>query len=440
MSSQKILFHALRYRLRDLPFNLTTNEKGIVISVDPSRNVTWKGKKFSFSNFPSLTACGADIQNDDLVAPTTLTVSKWKKFLDEIENFADLVARENLQDTKIWGSYPKPHATGFKEGTLPQSTTYLKEVYADKFIVPEKKGFVIDLRRSFRDYLISVDDEAKSFLDAASQIGSLGLGYNDPEKRGLVTHEENFEWAPKVFESEVYNAYIQLLRKLSGMPNVYFFNSGAEANEAAIQLCVRKNPKRKRILAFNGSFHGRTMLTIHLTHSPAKRLPFETYPEIVKFAPYPENKNPSENIDVSKDWILLWSNVKSPNFVKKIEETSSHADTLLKSEIESLLFVKDALEKQEFLATIIEPRQCEGGDRFASPHARGSRQTLRRTSPRSTAAPSSPGAAAPDPRPPPATRAPGPPSASAPARRSAPRTHRSPPGSAGAHPAGCAAA
>lgn len=367
MFSPKILFHSLRYRLRDMPFEVKHLESSVEITVDVARSPQYKQKAFSFKAFENrFKKFNVDLSDLKITVPNSFESAYYKAFLKEVENVVDLVARENIQDSTLWGTFPEAHSTGFKEGTLPESVQYLNEVYADKFIVPEKKSFVIDLRRSQRTHLISADKEPKSFFDAAAQIGSLALGYNDPEKRGIVTHAENYEWAPDVFKSEIHQAYSALLKRLTGMPYVYFFNSGAEANEASLQLCVRKYPKRKRILAFVGSFHGRSLLTIHLTHSPAKRTPFEIYPEIVNFAPYPENKKPQEKIVGDSNWLQLWSEPKNPQFVAQTDEALQKADPLLKTEIESLLYIKDAFEKEEYLAAVVEPRQCEGGDRFAT--------------------------------------------------------------------------
>lgn len=367
MNSLKVLFHSLRYRLRDLPFNLNYSDSEISILVDESRSPRFKEKSFSFLMFQkNLAPFAINITDKQITIPKEFEVKKFRQLLTQFETIADLCAKENLHDDQIWGRFPTPHSTGFKEGTLPESTALLNEVYADKYIVPEKKAFVIDLRRSHRTHLISIDKNPKSFFDAAAQIGSLALGYNDPEKRGIITHAENYEWCPDVFKSETYRGYSNLLKKLSGMPHVYFFNSGAEANEAALQICIRAYPKRKRILAFNGSFHGRSLLTIHLTHSPAKRTPFEIYPELVNFAPFPENKKPSETIKGNNDWITLWGSAKASDFSSRLEKLKSGSDPLMSEEINSLLYIKAAFEKEEYLATMIEPRQCEGGDRFAT--------------------------------------------------------------------------
>ena len=74
---------------------------------------------------------------------------------------------------------------------------------------------------------------------------------------------------------------------MPGLPHVTFVASGAEANEKAFALCrhYSKKPGASKILAFDGSFHGRAMLSIHATHSPAKRAPFELPGYEATFAP-----------------------------------------------------------------------------------------------------------------------------------------------------------
>jgi acetylornithine/succinyldiaminopimelate/putrescine aminotransferase len=61
---------------------------------------------------------------------------------------------------------------------------------------------------------------------------------------------------------------------------VFFCNSGAEANEAAIKLARKwAGPDRYVVLTAEGSFHGRTLATLHATGQPAKHGPFQPLPE-----------------------------------------------------------------------------------------------------------------------------------------------------------------
>ncbi len=83
------------------------------------------------------------------------------------------------------------------------------------------------------------------------------------------------------------------LVELVGRPGrVFFANSGAEANEAALKLTRRHgrtadpDGSRLEVVASEAGFHGRTMGALSLTGTPAKREPFEPLPGGVRFVPY----------------------------------------------------------------------------------------------------------------------------------------------------------
>src|SRR5439155_11410170 len=82
----------------------------------------------------------------------------------------------------------------------------------------------------------------------------------------------------------------EFLVERSGFDRVFFCNSGAEANEAALKL-ARKWGKRERkgayrVIAAENSFHGRTLATIAATGTAAYRTPFEPMPEGYDFVPF----------------------------------------------------------------------------------------------------------------------------------------------------------
>ncbi len=114
------------------------------------------------------------------------------------------------------------------------------------------------------------DAQGKQYLDALSGIAVCGLGHCHP----AVTQAVQAQVAQLVHTSNLYNLPVQqqaaeLLCHLSGMENVFFCNSGAEANEAAIKI-ARKYGNEKGIdtptvITMTGSFHGRTMATLSAT-------------------------------------------------------------------------------------------------------------------------------------------------------------------------------
>ena len=125
------------------------------------------------------------------------------------------------------------------------------------------------------------DVDGKRYLDFLAGIAVNALGHAHPalvgaltEQAGKVIHVSNyFATAPQVELAE-------RLTRITGAGDrgrVYFGNSGAEANEAAVKLARlnRGDGRRTRVLALQNSFHGRTMCALALTGKPALREPFE---------------------------------------------------------------------------------------------------------------------------------------------------------------------
>ncbi len=114
------------------------------------------------------------------------------------------------------------------------------------------------------------DSEGKRYLDALSGIAVCGLGHNHP----AVTKAINEQASKLLHVSNLYNIEPQIaagkaLVEISGMDNIFFSNSGAEANEAALKL-ARKYGQEKgiatpEVITAENSFHGRTMATLSAT-------------------------------------------------------------------------------------------------------------------------------------------------------------------------------
>src|SRR5690606_32408680 len=114
------------------------------------------------------------------------------------------------------------------------------------------------------------DDSGKSYLDAISGIAVCGLGYAHPAITKAIAEQA----ATLVHCSNLYNIPQQqhladLLIKISGMDKVFFSNSGAEANEAAIKIARKygndKGVKNPTVIVMSNSFHGRTLATLSAT-------------------------------------------------------------------------------------------------------------------------------------------------------------------------------
>ena len=123
------------------------------------------------------------------------------------------------------------------------------------------------------------DTHGRRYLDALSGIGVCGLGHAHPrvaaaiqEQAGQLLHTSNLYRIP---EQEKLGAR---LVEVSGMDSVFFGNSGAEANEAAIKISRiygnRKDFEGSQVVVASGSFHGRTMATLSATGNPKVHVGF----------------------------------------------------------------------------------------------------------------------------------------------------------------------
>ena len=134
-------------------------------------------------------------------------------------------------------------------------------------------------------------------------------------------------------------------------------NGGAEANEKAFDLCRMNGPGGKRILAFEGSFHGRTMMSLQATWNKIKRAPFQFDGYTCDFVAFPDFKTPHQEPDVPMSWIETWSKGEIP------QKTD---DELRNREIESLTKLKGQIEAGDVCCVIVEPMQSEGGDNYGT--------------------------------------------------------------------------
>lgn len=134
---------------------------------------------------------------------------------------------------------------------------------------------------------VVIDSQGKSYLDFLAGIATNVLGHAHPaivkavsNQISTLGHVSNFYAHPNALE------LAEKLQKMTGDKNarVFFCNSGAEANEAALKLS-RKTGKYK-IVATKESFHGRTMGALSLTGQPSKRDPFKPLIKGIKHLPF----------------------------------------------------------------------------------------------------------------------------------------------------------
>jgi acetylornithine aminotransferase len=135
--------------------------------------------------------------------------------------------------------------------------------------------------------IVVTDADGKQYLDFLGGIATSILGHAHPaivkavtKQVSTLSHVSNFYAHPQA---------IELAEKLTAMTGdknakVFFCQSGAEANEAALKLSRRTG--KVRVVAAQGAFHGRTMGALSLTGQPSKREPFLPLIKGVKHVPY----------------------------------------------------------------------------------------------------------------------------------------------------------
>lgn len=127
------------------------------------------------------------------------------------------------------------------------------------------------------------DREGRRYLDLLSGLAVTSLGHAHPAVAAAVGDQaRRLLHTSNLFGTEHSGPLAMTLdRLLGGGGQVFFANSGAEANECAIKL-ARKfggSPQgRGTVVSAYGSFHGRTLATLHATGQPAKHEPFQPLP------------------------------------------------------------------------------------------------------------------------------------------------------------------
>jgi len=152
------------------------------------------------------------------------------------------------------------------------------------------------------------DASGKRYLDFLSGIAVTSLGHAHPkiadaiaEQARTLLHVSNFFANPVATK-----AAVEVDGLLGGGGQVFFCNSGAEANEAAIKL-ARKFGGRGRhvVVSALGSFHGRTLAALAATGQPAKHEPFQPMPEGFRHVPFGDLDALIASIDDTVAAVLL---------------------------------------------------------------------------------------------------------------------------------------
>lgn len=125
-----------------------------------------------------------------------------------------------------------------------------------------------------------IDTEGKRYLDALTGIAVCGLGHAHPAvTEALCQQAQKLLHTSNLYGISAQNELGEILTRMSGMERVFFANSGAEANEAAIKLArlhaSKKGIEKPSIIVMEHSFHGRTLATLSATGNRKVQAGFE---------------------------------------------------------------------------------------------------------------------------------------------------------------------
>jgi len=186
------------------------------------------------------------------------------------------------------------------------------------------------------------DDNDKKYLDALTGIAVCSLGHAHPAVTQAITNQAK----TLVHTSNLYGIDNQQqlgdkLCQLSGMDNVFFANSGAEANEAAIKLARlyghKKGIDKPLIAVMENSFHGRTLATLSATGNRKVHAGFEPLVQGFVRLPYGDIdaiKQASNNPDIVAILIEpvqgeVGIHIPAKDYLTKIRELCNEHDWLM---------------------------------------------------------------------------------------------------------------
>ena len=135
------------------------------------------------------------------------------------------------------------------------------------------------------------DVEGKKYLDFLGGIATNILGHNNQAiTSAIIKQSKTLSHVSNFYAHEPALDLAEKLQQMTGdkSARIFFCNSGAEANEAALK--ISRLTGRKRIVAATGAFHGRTMGALSLTGQPSKRDPFKPLLPGVRHVPYGDIK------------------------------------------------------------------------------------------------------------------------------------------------------
>ena len=186
------------------------------------------------------------------------------------------------------------------------------------------------------------DEKGNEYIDFIGGIAVCALGHSSPiVSKALYEQSKKLVHVSNLFYTQPQTELAQILVENSFADRVFFCNSGAEANEAAIKLARRYSkekfgPERYAIITMDNSFHGRTMATLSATGQKKIRIGFDPFLEGFKYVPFDDLGNLKAAIDRSVCAVMLEPIqgeggvvVPDGDYLKGVKEICKNHDLLL---------------------------------------------------------------------------------------------------------------
>ena len=193
------------------------------------------------------------------------------------------------------------------------------------------------------------DNEGREYLDGMAGIAVNALGHNDPQVvAALRAAADGLIHVSNLFHTEPQVLLARSLVKSSFADRVFFCNSGTEAVEGALKFARKyarhafpqrgptSGEDKTRIVAFAGSFHGRTMGALSATATEKYRTPFEPLIPGVRFAPFNDPVAAEESITDDVCAVIVEPvqgeggvHLATPNFLECVRAACDRTGALL---------------------------------------------------------------------------------------------------------------